>query len=109
MLTTGAVEGHDFNGFDVYNIPDALDPEAPMDASVFLNGAYAWGAHERPVLRADAQTQPCGGNPRADEQELDGEYQLPLQCVPVMLAALLLLTSRGQTTRTKGLTRARSE
>jgi hypothetical protein len=22
----------------VYNIPDALDPEAPMDAAVFLNG-----------------------------------------------------------------------
>lgn len=22
----------------VYNIPDALQPEAPMDASVFLNG-----------------------------------------------------------------------
>ena len=25
--------------FDVYNIPDALNPEAPMDASVFLNGS----------------------------------------------------------------------
>lgn len=24
--------------FDVYNIPDALNPEAPLDASVFLNG-----------------------------------------------------------------------
>ena len=22
----------------MYNVPDALDPEAPMDASVFLNG-----------------------------------------------------------------------
>ena len=31
-------EGHDLNGFDVYQVPDALDPEAPMDASVFLNG-----------------------------------------------------------------------
>ena len=48
-------------------------------------------------------------DPRADEQELDGEHQLPLQCVSVMLAVLLLLTSRGQTTRTMGLTRARSE
>ncbi|KAJ3559788.1 hypothetical protein NM688_g126 [Phlebia brevispora] len=27
--------GHDYTGFDVYDIPDALDPEAPMDASVF--------------------------------------------------------------------------
>ena len=25
-------------GFDVYSIPDALDPEAPQDGSVFLNG-----------------------------------------------------------------------
>ena len=24
--------------FDVYNVPDALSPEAPTDASVFLNG-----------------------------------------------------------------------
>ena len=31
-------EGNDFDGFDVYQIPDALDPEAPMDASVWLNG-----------------------------------------------------------------------
>ncbi|THH00602.1 hypothetical protein EW026_g1946 [Hermanssonia centrifuga] len=32
-------EGNDISaGFDVYNIPDALDPEAPMDGSVFLNG-----------------------------------------------------------------------
>ncbi|KAF7795039.1 hypothetical protein EIP86_006183 [Pleurotus ostreatoroseus] len=30
--------GHDDTGFDVYNIPDALEPEAPMDATVFLNG-----------------------------------------------------------------------
>ncbi|KAI0083348.1 Alpha/Beta hydrolase protein [Irpex rosettiformis] len=30
-------KGNNFNGFDVYNVPDALDPEAPMDASVFLN------------------------------------------------------------------------
>lgn len=28
-------EGQDF---DVYNIPDALAPEAPMDGSIFLNG-----------------------------------------------------------------------
>lgn len=31
--------GHDSSlGFDFYDIPDALQPEAPMDASVFLNG-----------------------------------------------------------------------
>ncbi|KAF8590899.1 alpha/beta-hydrolase [Ramaria rubella] len=29
--------GHDTSGFDTFNIPDALDPEAPLDASVFLN------------------------------------------------------------------------
>lgn len=27
-------------GFDVYNIPDALYPEAPMDGSPFLNGLF---------------------------------------------------------------------
>ena len=37
------VEGHDEEGFDVYQIPDALDPEAPMDASVFLNGTSGRG------------------------------------------------------------------
>lgn len=26
------------DSFQVYDIPDALEPEAPMDASVFLNG-----------------------------------------------------------------------
>ncbi|KAI0344359.1 alpha/beta-hydrolase [Trametopsis cervina] len=30
-------KGNDFGGFDVYDLQDALDPEAPMDASVFLN------------------------------------------------------------------------
>ncbi|KAI0344358.1 alpha/beta-hydrolase [Trametopsis cervina] len=30
-------KGNDFNGFDVYDVPDALDPEAPQDGSVFLN------------------------------------------------------------------------
>lgn len=26
-----------FQGYDVYNVPDALSPEAPMDGSIFLN------------------------------------------------------------------------
>ncbi|KAF7795041.1 hypothetical protein EIP86_006185 [Pleurotus ostreatoroseus] len=30
-------KGNDEDGFDVYDVPDALDPEAPMDGSVFLN------------------------------------------------------------------------
>lgn len=27
-----------YAGFDVYDVPDALYPEAPQDASIFLNG-----------------------------------------------------------------------
>ncbi|TFK54453.1 alpha/beta-hydrolase [Heliocybe sulcata] len=30
-------EGGDFNGFDVYFVPDALDPEAPLDPTIFFN------------------------------------------------------------------------
>jgi len=36
--------GEDFQrepGFDVYSIPDALDPEAPQDGTIFMNGNEA--------------------------------------------------------------------
>ncbi|OAX41086.1 alpha/beta-hydrolase [Rhizopogon vinicolor AM-OR11-026] len=35
--------------FDVYNIPDALNPEAPMDASVFLNDNQTRSAIHAPT------------------------------------------------------------
>ena len=34
------VSSIDQGDFDVYDIPDALDPEVPMDPSVFLNGTF---------------------------------------------------------------------
>lgn len=35
-----AVEGHEFGvGFDFYDVTDALQPQAAMDAAVFLNSA----------------------------------------------------------------------
>ena len=31
-------------GFDIYNVPDALSPQAPMDPAVFMNGEPpVWG------------------------------------------------------------------
>ncbi|KAF7798025.1 hypothetical protein EIP86_009237 [Pleurotus ostreatoroseus] len=44
-------QGHDFGGLDVYNIPDALDPEAPMDASVFLNNNVTRTAIHAPTSK----------------------------------------------------------
>lgn len=41
---TESTEGHDFNGWDWYYVPDALDPETVEsldDASIFLNSEYA--------------------------------------------------------------------
>ncbi|EKM50681.1 uncharacterized protein PHACADRAFT_264079 [Phanerochaete carnosa HHB-10118-sp] len=39
------------NGFDVYQIPDALDPEAPMDGSVFLNDNSTRAAIHAPTSK----------------------------------------------------------
>ncbi|TDL15662.1 alpha/beta-hydrolase [Rickenella mellea] len=39
----------DFNGFDVYDVPDALDPEAPADPSVFLNDNATRAALHAPI------------------------------------------------------------
>lgn len=45
-------KGHDWmTGFDVYNIPDALQPEAPMDASVFLNNNHTRAAIHAPTSK----------------------------------------------------------
>lgn len=38
-------------GFDVYNIPDALFPEAPMDASIFLNDDRTRAAIHAPTSK----------------------------------------------------------
>ncbi|KAG6374843.1 hypothetical protein JVT61DRAFT_4228 [Boletus reticuloceps] len=35
--------------FDIYNVPDALNPEAPMDASVFLNDPHTRAAIHAPT------------------------------------------------------------
>ncbi|PSR71878.1 hypothetical protein PHLCEN_2v12222 [Hermanssonia centrifuga] len=43
------------NGFDVYQIPDALDPEAPMDASIFLNDNRTRAAIHAPTSKNWAQ------------------------------------------------------
>ncbi|EIW58500.1 alpha/beta-hydrolase [Trametes versicolor FP-101664 SS1] len=43
---------HDnFNGFDVYQVPDALDPEANMDASFFFNDAKTRAALHAPTSK----------------------------------------------------------
>ncbi|OJT09780.1 Vitellogenic carboxypeptidase [Trametes pubescens] len=43
---------HDnFNGFDVYQVPDALDPEANMDASFFLNDPKTRAALHAPTSK----------------------------------------------------------
>ncbi|KAJ3559619.1 hypothetical protein NM688_g231 [Phlebia brevispora] len=44
-------KGHDDGGLDVYNIPDGLDPEAPMDASVFLNNNVTRTAIHAPTSK----------------------------------------------------------
>lgn len=37
LIAIGETANSGEAGFDVYSIPDALDPEAPQDGSVFLN------------------------------------------------------------------------
>ncbi|KAJ3865848.1 alpha beta-hydrolase [Lentinula novae-zelandiae] len=54
--------------FDVYNIPDALDPEVPIDASVFLNDNRTRAAIHAPtskdwVLDFDFPFGALGGKP----------------------------------------------
>ncbi|GJE98044.1 serine carboxypeptidase-like protein [Phanerochaete sordida] len=45
-------KGHDEDtGFDFYNIPDALQPEAPMDASVFMNDNQTRAAIHAPTSK----------------------------------------------------------
>ncbi|KAL4244407.1 Carboxypeptidase [Abortiporus biennis] len=55
--------GNDFNGFDVYNVPDALLPEAPMDASVFLNNNVTRAAIHAPTSKnwQESINYPFGG------------------------------------------------
>ncbi|KZT28980.1 alpha/beta-hydrolase [Neolentinus lepideus HHB14362 ss-1] len=44
-------KGNDYDGFDVYFVPDALDPEAPLDASVFLNDNRTRAAIHAPTSK----------------------------------------------------------
>ncbi|KAG6332041.1 hypothetical protein ID866_7052 [Astraeus odoratus] len=48
--------------FDVYNIPDALNPEAPMDGSTFLNDPYTRAAIHAPTSKnwVESITYPFG-------------------------------------------------
>ncbi|KAI0333847.1 alpha/beta-hydrolase [Cubamyces sp. BRFM 1775] len=46
-----SVKHDDFNGFDVYQIPDALDPEANMDASFFFNDPRTRAALHAPTSK----------------------------------------------------------
>ncbi|KAH7910092.1 alpha beta-hydrolase [Hygrophoropsis aurantiaca] len=50
--------------FDVYNIPDALNPEAPMDGSVFLNDPRTRAAIHAPTSKnwAASAPYPFGNN-----------------------------------------------
>ena len=44
----------------VYNIPDALNPEAPINASIFLNGGYrlnSSSAGQQPSFCIDPRTR----------------------------------------------------
>ncbi|KAI0791967.1 Alpha/Beta hydrolase protein [Abortiporus biennis] len=43
--------GKDINGFDVYNVPDALLPEAPMDAAIWLNDNVTRSAIHAPTSK----------------------------------------------------------
>ncbi|KAH9946531.1 alpha/beta-hydrolase [Amylocystis lapponica] len=40
---------HDSNGFDVYQVPDALDPEVPLDGSPFFNDPHVVAALHAPT------------------------------------------------------------
>ncbi|KAH9951151.1 alpha/beta-hydrolase [Amylocystis lapponica] len=40
---------HDYNGFDVYDVPDALNPEVPLDGSVFYNDPRSVAALHAPT------------------------------------------------------------
>ncbi|KAG6379588.1 Alpha/Beta hydrolase protein [Boletus reticuloceps] len=53
--------GHEF---DVYNIPDALSPEAPTDGSVFLNDAQTRAAIHAPTSKnwVEVTREPFGPN-----------------------------------------------
>ncbi|KAJ3553097.1 hypothetical protein NM688_g3802 [Phlebia brevispora] len=54
----------DENGFDIYDIPDALWPEAPMDGTVFLNNNVTRTAIHAPTSKdwVDTITYPFGNN-----------------------------------------------
>ncbi|KAI8996599.1 alpha/beta-hydrolase [Trametes punicea] len=59
---------HDDNGFDVYQIPDALDPEANMDASIFLNDPRTRAALHAPTSKnwTESIFYPFLGDPESE-------------------------------------------
>ncbi|KAK7685721.1 hypothetical protein QCA50_011066 [Cerrena zonata] len=60
--------GPDYNAFDVYNIPDALDPESPLDAAPFLNNDQTRAAIHAPTVKNWVPTvrTPFGTNDGTD-------------------------------------------
>ncbi|CAL1714161.1 unnamed protein product [Somion occarium] len=43
--------GPDYNAFDVYNVPDGLNPESPLDAAPFLNTNVTRAAIHAPTVK----------------------------------------------------------
>jgi len=64
-MTGYAAFNGDWEGINVYNIPDVLNPEVPLDASVFLNNNVTRAAIHAPTKTWVAFTSlPFGGDGR---------------------------------------------
>jgi len=70
----GATLGPDSGvGFDVYDLPDALFPEVPQDASVFLNDARTRSAIHAPMSKnwSEYTAYPFGNDPEAGDPSVE--------------------------------------
>jgi len=68
-----AQDDSDGAGFDVYSIPDALNPEAPQDGLFFMNGTDRFqNVHFLLSLMClSSRSQDQNSSSCTDEQELD--------------------------------------
>ncbi|KAI9568043.1 Alpha/Beta hydrolase protein [Boletus coccyginus] len=64
--------------FDVYNIPNALSPEASMDASVFLNDATTRAAIHAPTSKNWEDAIPCAFVPTNSTTNVYGDPSEPM-------------------------------